>query len=156
MTVQLLWPVMLHQRLQLWKRKEEKKWKKCWHKNRCPNGASIASNCLWRNYVGDYAWSSLLCMFSIGGTQRAKETRHVRLILAPNRGSLGVLWNYSGSVVVLSWDSTCKNTQTSTQAHTCPVTLTLASLDTNTCGSPRPRIKHTPLHKDIKLTKPYL
>ena len=28
-----------------------------------------------------------------------------------------------------------------------------SSLDTNTCGSPRPRMKHTLLHKDINLTK---
>ena len=44
----------------------------------------------------------------------------------PNRGSLGVLWTYSGSSVVPSWDLTHKNTQTSTQTHACRVTLTLA------------------------------
>ena len=53
---------------------------------------------------------------------------------------------------MLSWDLTHKNTQTSTQAHACRVTLTLA-LYTNTRGRwLRPRIKHTLLHKDINLS----
>ena len=85
---------------------------------------------------------------------RAKSERN-KTRLASNRGSLGVLWTYSGSVVVLYWDLTHnENTQTSTLTHACRVTLTRrSSLNTNTRGSPRTRIKHTLLHKDINLTK---
>ena len=69
------------------------------------------------------------------------ERNKTRLILASNRGSLVVPWTYSGSGVVLSWDLTHKNTQTSTQAHACRVTDTdPSSLDTNTRGSPTVRV----------------
>ena len=55
----------------------KKKKKKCWHRNGCPRRASTARNFLWRNYVGDFRWSSLLCMCSTGNIQRTKEFRHV-------------------------------------------------------------------------------
>ena len=138
-TVRLLWPVMLHQRLQLKKKKKTKKKLQAQkHSKRCPSPswASTARN-LWRNYVGDFRLvKSGTC--SNGGTgQRAKETRYVSL--APNRGSLGVLWTCSGSVVVLSWDLTHKwwkhadkHTDTRIARH-------------KQRGSTRPRIKHTPL-----------
>jgi len=70
------------------------------------------------------AWSSF-ALHVLHWRYPKSERNKTRLILAPNRGSLGVLWTYSGSVVVLSWDSTHKNTQISTLAHACHVTLTL-------------------------------
>ena len=96
------------------------------------------------------AWSSQIALHVLRGHWRypKSERNKTRLTLAPNRGSLGVLWTYSGSVVVLSWDSTHKNTQTSTQAHACRVTLTLAR-STQTRGLPRPHTNIRLLHKDI-------
>ena len=91
---------------------------------------------LWRNYVGDFRLVEFAQQCSL---EVPKERKKARLTLAPNRGCHGVLWTYSGSVVVLSWDLTHKNTQTSTQAH---LSRHTSSLDTNTRGSPRPRIKH--------------
>ena len=35
--------------------------KTCRHRNGCPIWASTARNFVWRNYVGDFRWSSLLC-----------------------------------------------------------------------------------------------
>ena len=107
------------------KKQKQKKQNNCRHRNRCPRWASTARNFLWRNYVGDFR----LVEFALARApfqvlkERKKQTR---LTLTPIRGSLGVLCTYSGSVVVLSWDLTYKNTQTSTQAHACRVTLTLA------------------------------
>ena len=62
------------------------------------------------------AWSSF-ALHVLHWRYPKSERNKTRLTLAPNRGSLGVLWTYSGSVVVLSWDSTHKNTQISTLAH---------------------------------------
>ena len=148
-TVQLIWPVMLHQRLHL---KENKNMQA---QKLVSRWASSARNFLWRNYVGDFR----LVEFDLHVLHwkcPKNERNKTRLTLAPNRGSLGVVWTYSGSVVVLSWDLTHKNTQTSTQAHACRVSHTdPSSLDTNTTRG-RSRIKHTLLHKDINLTKTYL
>ena len=103
------------------------------------------------------AWSSFALHVSpLEVPKERKKQLETHLTLAPNRGSLGVLWTYSGSVVVLSWDSTHKNTQISTLAHACHVTLTLPRSTQTRAGSPRPHTKHTPLHKDINLTKTYL
>ena len=143
-TVQLLWQVMLHQRLQL---KQKNKTKKCRQRN-CPLFILFIFCDVIMSATS--AWSSFSALRDVllnGGTsQRAKETRHVSL--APNRGNLGVLWTYSGTVVVLSWDLTHnKNWRTSTQTHAWRVTLNTdpSLLDTNRRGSTRPRIKHTPL-----------
>ena len=91
---------------------------------------------------------SLLCTCFIPSTQRKNWRNKARLTLASNRGSLGVLWTYSGSVVVLrSWGfnpqkHSDKHTGTHMSRHTDP-----SSLDTSTRGSPRPCIKHTLLHR---------
>ena len=82
-----------------------------------------ACNFLWRNYVGDFR-SVELVLHVLHWKYPKNERNKTRLTLAPNRGCLGVLWTYSGSVVVLSWNLTHKNTQTSTQAHACRVTDT--------------------------------
>jgi len=103
------------------------------------------------------AWSTEFTLHVLHCKYPKNEKNKTHLTLAPNRGSLGVLWTYSGSDAVLSWDLTHKNWQTSTKAHACRVTLSDPKpLDTTTRGSPRLRIKHTPLHKDINLTKTYL
>ena len=139
---------MLHQRLLL-KQKNKTKNKNCRHRNRRPRWAC---NFLWRcRRLPLGRVCSARAPLELPKERRNKTTSST---LAPNRGSLGVLWTYSGSVVVLSWDLTHKNTQTSTQAHECRVSHTdPSSHDTNTRGSPRPRIKRTPLHKDINLIK---
>ena len=116
----------------------------CRHRNRCPRWARTARNFLrqWRNF--NYVGVFRLDDFARAPFDVPKERKKTGLTLAPNRCSLGgVLWTYSGLGVVLSWDLTHKNTQTSTQAHACRLTDTdPSSLDTNTRGSPCPRIKH--------------
>ena len=117
----MLWPVMLHQRLYL----------KQNNKNNKTAGTESASNfcvceCMWRNYVGVFRPALGRLTLHVLRWKYPKNERNIktRLTLASNRGSLGVLWTYSGSGVVLSWDLTNKNTQTSTQAHACRVTDT--------------------------------
>ena len=129
---------------------------------RCPRGVSTARNYYFLCdviYVATPAWLSLLSRprapFEV--PKERKKTRSLGLptsvTLAPNRGSLGVLLTYSSSVVVLSRDLTHGNTQKSTQAQACRVTLTPSRSTLTNTRSPRPRIKHTLLHKDINLTK---
>ena len=89
------------------------------------------------------AWTALHVLHSMYPKNERSQTR---LTLAPNRCSLGVLWTYSGLVVVLSWDLTHKNTQTSTQAHACRLTLTLARSTRTHVVRPVRVSKHTLLH----------
>ena len=96
----------------------KQKFKKCRHRNRCPQFFCDVI------MSATSAWSSF-SLHVLHWRYPKSERNKTRLTLAPNRGSLRVLWTYSGSVVVLSWDSTHKNTQISTLAHACHVTLTL-------------------------------
>ena len=140
--VQLIRPVMLHQRLH---QKKKKKWNNNNNMQVQKTVSKMANrtalNFLWRNYVGDFR----LVEFTLHMLQVPKERKkQTRLTLAPNRGSLGVLWTYSVSIVVLSWDLTHKNTQTSTKSHACRVTLTPArSGDANTRFAPSAYKTHT-------------
>ena len=139
----------LHQRLQLKQKRKTKNGQKTAGTETCVQDGPVLPAIFCDVIMSaTSAWSSLLCTCSIGGTgQRAKLRNKTHL--APKRDSLGVLWTYSGSVVVLSWDLIHnENTQTSTQTHACRATLTLARSTQTRGGSPRPRIKHTPLHKD--------
>ena len=136
------------------KKQQQQQTKNCRHRNRCPRWASRTA----RSSVCDVIMSANFrlvefALHVLHWKYPKNERNKIRLTLAPNRGSLGMLWTFSGSVVVLSWDLTHKNTQTSTQAHACRSHSDPSSLDTNTLGSPCPRIKHTLLHKDINLTK---
>ena len=148
-TVQLLWQVMLHQRLPLPpktnKHTHTQKTKK--QKLQAQKQESkMSQHCpqfLCATYVGDFRLFDWVCSarapFQVLNPKN--ERNKTRLTLAPNRGILGVFWTYSGSVVVLSWDLTHKNTQTSTQIHACRVTLTLArSGDTDTRFAPTVRV----------------
>ena len=90
---------------------------------------------LWRNYVGDFRLVEFAQQCSL---EVSKERKKAHLTLAPNRGCHGVLWTYSGSVVVLSWDLTHKNTQTCRHWGTRMSRHTdRSSLDTNTRSSLR-------------------
>ena len=118
--------------------------------------AALPANFLWRNYVGDFGLVAF-ALHVLHWRYPKSERNKTRLTLAPNRGCLGVLWTYSGSGVVLSWDLTRKNTQTSTQAHRRMSRHTdPSSLNTNTHGSPRPRIKtHAFAQRQPVPNKPY-
>ena len=63
------------------------------------------------------------------------ERNTTRSALASNRGGLGVLWTYSGSGVVLSWDLTHKKTRKQAHyrhTHVASLTLTIARRSTQT------------------------
>ena len=146
MPVQLLWSVMLHQRLQP-KQNKNKNWRR---RNRCSRWASTACNFLWRNYVGDFRLVEF-AQHVLHWKYPKNERNKTRLILAPNRGCPGVLWTYfrlsCGTVLGFN-----PQKHVDKQTGACRVTLTLAR-STQTHGSPR---EHTLLHKDINLTRTYL
>ena len=127
---------MLHQRLPLLPptpKKQQQKTNKLQAQKQVSKMSQQSQQFLCVTDVGD-----VFALHVLHSKYPKNERNKTRLTLAPNRGILGVFWTYSGSVVVLSWDLTHKNTQTSTQVHACRVTLTLArSGDTNTRGSPR-------------------
>ena len=115
---------------------------------------------VWCNDVGDFRLVDWLefAQHVLRSKYPKNEINKIRLTLTSNRGRGALTELIQVQVWFCPGDKlTHKNTQTSTQAHACRVTDTDPnSLDTNTHGSPRPRIKHTLLHKDINLTKTYL
>ena len=76
-TVQFFWPVMLHQRLQLKQTNKTKLKKTAGTGTGVQDGPTLPAVFCDVIMSATSAWSSLLCTCSIGGTKRAKETRHV-------------------------------------------------------------------------------
>ena len=106
---------------------------------------------VWCNDVGDFRLVDWLefAQHVLRSKYPKNEINKIRLNLASNRGRGALTELIQVQVWFCPGDKlTHKNTQTSTQAHACRVTDTDPnSLDTNTHGSPRPRIKHTLLHR---------
>ena len=97
------------------KKKKKNNNKNCKHINRCPRWESTARIFCDVIYVGDFRLVEF-ALHVLHSKYPNNERNKTRLTLAPNRGSLGMLWTYSGSVVVLSWDLT--HTHTHTHTHT--------------------------------------